>query len=169
MKRFIEGEERSQVRLSDCPAGSTTRDNKTAFPFVGSSVLRFALGLMLAVAVLFGAQAPAWCALASDVVVTTNRSTSASNITAPSFSTTAPGELLLAFVATDASSPGMTVTSMTGAGLTWVLVRRTNAQLGSAEIWRAFAPGQLSGVTARANLSQSVAASITVVAFIGAD
>ena len=53
----------------------------------------------------------------------------------------------------------MTVTGVTGAGLTWTLVRRTNAQLGTAEVWRAFAPTKLSAVTVRANLSQSVPAS----------
>jgi hypothetical protein len=63
----------------------------------------------------------------------------------------------------------MTVTNVTGASLTWVLVRRTNAQLGTAEVWRAFAPTTLSNVTVSANLSQSVAASITIVSFTGVD
>ena len=139
------------------------------FAFVGRGVLRSAIGWILGAVLLLFAAAPAWCALATDVIVSTNRSTSGSSINSPSFSTTSVGELLLAFVATDAKSPGIRVTSMSGAGLTWVLVRRTNAQLGTAEIWRAFAPAKLSGVSIRANLSQSVAASITVVTFTGAD
>lgn len=139
------------------------------FAFAGRSGVRSVIGWFLGAALTLFAVAPAWCAIATDVIVSTNRSTSASNITSPSLSTTSAGELLLAFVATDAKSPGMTVTSMSGAGLTWALVRRTNVQLGTAEIWRAFAPAKLSGITVQANLSQSVPASITVVALTGAD
>ena len=38
-----------------------------------------------------------------------------------------------------------------------------------AELWRAFAPTSLSGVTVTATLSQSVVSSITVMSFIGVD
>ena len=107
--------------------------------------------------------------LTIDRTATTNRSGTGANITSPAFSTTAANELLLAFVSADANSGTTTVTSVTGAGLTWSLVQRTNAQLGTAEIWRAFAPATLSNVTVRANLSQSVSASITVVTFRGVD
>jgi hypothetical protein len=124
---------------------------------------------VLGVLLVLAGHGSAWGALATDAVVSTNRSTSASSITSPSFSTGSGGQLLLAFVATDAKSPQMTVSSVTGAGLTWVLVRRTNAQLGTAEVWRAFAAAPLSRVTVRANLSQNVAASLTVVSFTGAD
>jgi len=48
-------------------------------------------------------------------------------------------------------------------------VKRTNTQLGTAEIWRAFSPTTLSGASVRATLSQSVGASITVVTFSGVD
>jgi len=130
---------------------------------------RFAIGCILGIVLTFFVAARAWCTIATDVTVSTNRSGSGSNITSPSFSTTSTNELLLAFIATDAKSSGITVTSVTGASLTWALVRRTNVQLGTAEIWRAFAPARLSRVTVRANLSQSVAASITVVSFTGID
>jgi len=123
---------------------------------------------LLPVAIVF-ASTPAWCAIATDVTVFTNRSNPGSNITSPSFSTKSAAELLLVFVAADAKSPGMSVTNVTGASLTWAVVRRTNVQLGTAEIWCAFAPTKLSNVTVRANLSQSVAASITVVSFTGVD
>jgi len=63
----------------------------------------------------------------------------------------------------------MTVSGVTGGGLTWVLVKRTNAQPGDAEIWRAFAPAVLNNATVTANLSQNVVSSITVVTFTGAD
>ena len=108
-------------------------------------------------------------AIATDVIVSTDRSTSSTNITSPSFATSMANELLLAFIATDATSAGVTVTSVTGGGLTWVLVRRTNVQLGTADIWRALAPNTLSNVTVSATTSQSVAASITVVSFTGVD
>jgi hypothetical protein len=58
---------------------------------------------------------------------------------------------------------------VTGGGLTWTLVRRTNAQRGDAEIWRAFAPAVLTGATVTATVSKSVAGSITVMAFKGVD
>src|SRR5262249_49429672 len=115
--------------------------------------IRVSLLALLPIAIVI-ATPPAWCAIVTDVTVFTNRSNSGSNITSPSFSTNSAAELLLAFVASDAKSPGMSVTNVTGAGLTWALVRRTNVQLGTAEIWRAFAPTKLSNVTVRANLSQ---------------
>jgi hypothetical protein len=127
--------------------------------------LKRVLGLLL----ILAAATPAWGAVAVDQVKSTNRSTSGTSITSPSFSTTAANELLLAFISTDAKSPGITVTGVTGAGLTWALVQRTNAQLGTSEIWRAFAPTALTNATATATTSQSVAASITVVTFTGAD
>jgi len=105
--------------------------------------------------------------LAIDKTISTDSSKQATSITSPTFSTTSANELLLAFVATDATSSGVTVTGVTGASLTWSLVKRTNAQLGTAEIWRAFAPTTLSSVSVKASLSQSVAASITVVTFAG--
>ena len=105
--------------------------------------------------------------LAIDKTVSTDRSSAGTSITSPTFSTSSTNELLLAFIATDANSAGITVTGVTGASLTWSLVKRTNAQLGTAEIWRAFAPTTLSSVSVKATLSQSVAASITVVTFTG--
>ncbi|MFZ3211357.1 MAG: carboxypeptidase regulatory-like domain-containing protein [Terriglobales bacterium] len=108
--------------------------------------------------------------LALDKSVSTDRSTSSSTIVSPAFTTTAGNELLLAFIATDGKTgAAMTVTSVTGAGLTWSLVKRANAQAGTAEIWRAFAAAPLGNVTITANLAQSVAASITVVTFTGVD
>jgi hypothetical protein len=107
--------------------------------------------------------------LAIDKTVSTDRSSKGTSIASPAFSTVAANELLLAFVATDANSSGITVSGVTGAGLTWSLVKRTNTQLGTAEIWRAFAPTTLASATVTATLSQSVAASITVVTFTGAD
>ena len=96
-------------------------------------------------------------------------SSSATASTAP-FSTSVANELLLAYIATDYSSGANTsVTSVTGAGLNWVRVVRTNTQGGTSEIWRALATSALSNVTVSATLSQSVASSITVTSFKGVD
>ena len=94
----------------------------------------------------------------------------ASTITSPAFTTTSANELLLAFVATDyLTGANTTVTGVSGGGLTWALVVRSNAQSGSSEIWRAFATAPLSNVTVTATLSQSVISSITVMSFSGVD
>jgi hypothetical protein len=96
-------------------------------------------------------------------------SASATTSTAP-FSTSAANELLLAYIATDYSSGANTsVTGVTGAGLNWVRVVRTNTQGGTSEIWRALATSALTNVTVSATLSQSVASSITVTSFKGVD
>jgi len=112
----------------------------------------------------------ATAALATDVIVPVDAGIGATSITTPAFSTHQPNELLLAFIATDGKTTGaMSVTSVTGGGLTWTLVRRTNVQLGTSEVWRAFVPSSLTGVAVRAALAQSVASSMTVVSFTGAD
>jgi len=120
--------------------------------------------------------APAYAqteSLSIDVKVSNDKSTASATNTTPAFSTSAGKELLLAFVSSDAASsrgaPNTTVTGITGGGLTWQLVQRTNAQLGTAEIWRAFAKNQLSNASVKVTLSRSVASSVTVVSFLGAD
>jgi hypothetical protein len=110
-------------------------------------------------------------AVVLDVTAKINQGTPSATVVTPSFSTTAPYELLLAFVAADHYSSGTntTVTKVTGAGLGWTLVKRTNAQAGTAEIWRAFASMPLSQVNVAATLSQSVTSSMTVMTFKGID
>ncbi len=108
--------------------------------------------------------------IAVDATVTVGRSTRSTTITSPSFSTTAANELLLAFVAVDnVNANATTVTGITTTGLTWTLVRRTNTQRGGAEIWRAFVTTPRTNMTARATISQSVAAAITVMGFKNVD
>jgi hypothetical protein len=107
--------------------------------------------------------------LAIDQTVFTDRGTAAITIASPSLTTTKPNELLLAFVATDATGSGMTVSSVAGGSLTWTLVKRTNTQFGTSEIWRAFSATTLGGASVTATLSKSVAASITVITFSGVD
>src|SRR5205085_3976257 len=69
--------------------------------------------------------------------------------------TAAANDLLLAFVSADGpGNQGQTAT-VSGAGLTWTLVRRTNAQPGSAEVWQAVAPTQLVNASVQSVLGQS--------------
>ncbi|MBV9998837.1 MAG: hypothetical protein JO015_06955, partial [Verrucomicrobia bacterium] len=123
---------------------------------------------LLGCALLVLAADSGWGAIAIDATISRDQSTA--SITTPAFSTTSSNELLLAFVSTDyLSGANTTVTGVSGGGLTWALVRRTNVQSGSSEIWRAFAPAPLSNATVTAALSQSVSASLTVMSFTGVD
>ena len=63
-------------------------------------------------------------------------------VTTSAFSTTAAGETLVAFVGSDGpSGSGRQSVTVSGGGLTWTLVKRSNGQSGDAEIWAAQAPG----------------------------
>jgi hypothetical protein len=105
-----------------------------------------------------------------DAVVWTDEPAARPAISSPAFTTTASNELLLAFIATDYNVGANTaVTSVTGAGLTWVLVARTNLQAGTSEIWRAFAAAPLKGAVVTASLSQPVSSMMTVVTFSNVD
>ncbi|HMF96645.1 MAG TPA: LamG-like jellyroll fold domain-containing protein [Vicinamibacterales bacterium] len=112
----------------------------------------------------------AHAAVAIDVNISADRTSAATTVTSPAFSTAAPNELLLAFIATDAAD-GTTaaVTGVAGAGVTWSLVVRSNVQAGTSEIWRAFAPAILTGVSVTATVSQPTVSSITVMSFTGVD
>jgi hypothetical protein len=89
----------------------------------------------------------------------------------PPFSTPAAGDLLVAFVSYDGSANSPQTAIVSGAGLTWTLLKRSNAQAGTAEIWSARAVGTLSGaiVTAQpGSTSNSYHGSLTVIAFANA-
>lgn len=66
-------------------------------------------------------------------------------VTTSAFTTTGP-RLLIALTSADGPAAKQT-TTVTGAGLTWTLVRRANAKGGAAEIWTAYATGPLTGAT----------------------
>jgi len=87
----------------------------------------------------------------------------------PKFSTTKP-DLLVAFVSYDGPSNGQQIATVFGAGLNWVLVERSNFQLGDAEIWAATSSDPLSGVTvmAQPGVGTSYHGSLTVIAFSNA-
>ncbi len=109
-------------------------------------------------------------ALTIDASVFTHVSTASATFASPSFSTTAPNELLLAFISAG-STTATTVSGITGGGLTWTFVQRRNSSGGTAEIWKAFATSTLSNVTVTATLAGAVTRTglIQVVSFKNAD
>jgi hypothetical protein len=109
-------------------------------------------------------------AISIDANVSVNQGSANTRAVSPAFSTAAGNELILAFISTDwLSGSNTTVIGVSGGGLTWALAVRSNTQRGTSEIWRAFAPAALSGVTVTATLSQSVASSMTVMSYAGVD
>jgi len=139
---------------------------------VRARISRACLSLSAATLIWLAAAGSASAAgLSVDGSVKTHQSSASSSITSGAFSTTSGNDLLVAFIASDgpAASGGQTISSVTGAGRTWKLAVRTNAQAGTAEIWTAVAPGPLSGVTVTATRSSGAyGGSIDVVAFSGA-
>lgn len=84
------------------------------------------------------------------------------------FSTTQAGDLLVAFVSADGASGGHESATVTGGSLTWSLVRRTNTQPGTAEVWQAKAGNALSAATFKSTLNPGgYGQSFTIVAFAG--
>jgi len=85
------------------------------------------------------------------------------------FTTAGPGELLVAFVSSDGPSNQTQSATVSGAGLSWSLVKRTTTQHGTAEIWRATATNALSNASITSTLARTnYRQSLTVVAFSGA-
>lgn len=81
-------------------------------------------------------------------------------------STTAGGDLLVAFVAGDAPTSGGQTAAVSGGGLTWTLAGRENTQLGDAEVWTARATGVLNNIPVTAQETiRNWDETITVVAF----
>ena len=175
------------VTLSGAPSATTTADASGNYSFSGLANATYAItpsktgytftpanqSVTINSANLSGVNFTAntqTTSLAVDVKVWQDNSQGSYRVVSPKFSTGSGNELLLAFVSTDYSAGANTiVTNISGGGLTWALVVRTNVQYGTSEIWRAFAPARLSSVSVTATLSQSVAASMTIMSFTGAD
>src|SRR3989441_6224674 len=86
--------------------------------------------------------------------------------TTQTFSTSAAPETLVAFASSDGPQSGGQALTVTGAGLTWSLMKRVNTELGTSEIWRASAPVVLSNVTVSSTQAfGGVNQSLTVVTF----
>jgi len=103
-----------------------------------------------------------------DVVVSADQASSRA-LRMARFSTATTNELLLAFVSAGDVSAGNTVTAVTGAGLTWTLVRRTNAQRGTSEVWRAFAATRLNNVLVTVQIAQPSPVTATLVSLSRVD
>jgi Bacterial Ig domain/Lysyl oxidase len=92
-------------------------------------------------------------------------------VTTPAFHTAAAGETLLAFAGSDGpDAAGAQHVTVSGAGLTWTLVRRANGQAGDAEIWQATAPAVLTSATVTATPAvPGYDMDLTVIAMEGTD
>jgi Bacterial Ig domain/Lysyl oxidase len=88
----------------------------------------------------------------------------------PAFSTTVPGELLVAFVAYDGPAGSPQTATVSGAGLVWTLLKRSNFQSGTAEIWAAKSIDPLTNVTvmSQPGAGTNYNGSLTVIAFTNA-
>jgi hypothetical protein len=80
---------------------------------------------------------------------------------------------VVAFVTADAKLAPAANTSVvsvtnTGVALTWTRAVQSNVQRGTAEVWWAFTTPAHASMTVRANLSDTIPASMTVMAFTGA-
>jgi len=90
-------------------------------------------------------------------------------VTTSSFHTAAAGETLFAFVSSDGpSASGSQTATVSGSGLTWTLIKRSNAQPGDAEVWEAVAPSVLTSATVTSKLAKTgYAESLDVIAMEG--
>ena len=104
-----------------------------------------------------------------DTQVSGDSQSAASSIVSPAISTNSGNELLLAFVSTDALSSKMTVTGVTGGGLTWSLVFVRTRNLVPRRYGEHSRVAPLTNATVTASLSQKVLASISVISFSGVD
>ena len=105
-----------------------------------------------------------------DVTIWSDKSRLSSSLVSPAFSTQQGNELLLAYISTNNATTGVeTVSGVSGGGLVWTLVKRSNTMGGTAEIWRAFAPQPLQQVTVTAMLSVQMRGMIAVMSFAGVD
>jgi hypothetical protein len=91
-------------------------------------------------------------------------------MTAPVVTTSQDGELLVAFVSYDGPSGSPQTATVTSSGLTWALVKRSNHQSGTAEIWMTYASDapETVSVTAQPGVGTIYHGSLTVIAFTNA-
>ena len=88
-------------------------------------------------------------------------------LASPALSTPTAGDVVLAFVAVDGPNAAAAQSAtVTGAGLAWTLVKRSNSQAGTSEIWSAKAVGTLTHQTVTATpLRAGFDGSLTVIAY----
>jgi hypothetical protein len=92
---------------------------------------------------------------------------SSGTLTSPSLTTSTANDLIVAFVSSDGpAGSGQQTFTVTGAGLTWTLAKRSNGQSGDSEIWWARASGTLTSQTITATPSHGgFQGSLVVIAF----
>ena len=122
------------------------------------------LSALTALKSVTASQAPTVLTIAIDATVFRDTQ---DTMTTPAFSTTTTSDLLVAFVAYDGPArPTSQTATVTGAGLTWTLVKRSNAQWGTSEIWSAKATTKLTNVTVKSQPAVTgFHGSLTVIAF----
>jgi hypothetical protein len=90
-------------------------------------------------------------------------------LTAPRLSTSTPRTVLLALVSYDGLYSADQAATVSGGGLAWHLVKRSNSQPGGAEIWAATVHHRLDGLRVRARPADSgFAGMLSVLALRGA-
>jgi hypothetical protein len=91
-------------------------------------------------------------------------------MTTPAFATSQNRELLVAFVSYDGPSSAPQTATVSGSGLTWTLVKRSNHQAGTAEIWMAYASDapETVSVASQSGVGKTYHGSLTVIAFTNA-
>lgn len=106
----------------------------------------------------------------ADKVVSANMAGALPALTSPPLTTSSGNELVLAIVSADGPATGaQSISTVAGGGLTWSLAARENAELGTAEVWQAFAGAPLVNASVVATLaSAGYGGSITVATFTGA-
>jgi hypothetical protein len=96
----------------------------------------------------------------------TTTSGQALNSATAKVSTTASGDLLVAFVASDSPYNAGNTSTVSGGGLTWTLIGRENKNLGDAEVWTARATGVLRNAAITAKVTKAgYDETITVIAY----
>jgi outer membrane protein assembly factor BamB len=136
------------------------------FRRLGGALLAATVTASVSVSLLSVRPAAAAASFGVDKTASVNASGAA---TISGFSTVQAGELLVAFVSSDGPAGGHQTATVSGGSLSWTLVRRTNAQPGTAEVWQAVATTALSGATFKSVLSTGgYGQSLTIVAFTGA-
>jgi hypothetical protein len=91
-------------------------------------------------------------------------------LVAPLLATPSAGDLIVAFVSHGGPNvPSAQSSTVTGGGLAWTLVKRSNTQAGVSEIWEAKASGKLTGAVVVATpLVNGYSGMLTVVAYANA-
>jgi hypothetical protein len=108
---------------------------------------------------------PMTCFVLQTQVTVHNKNT----VTTPSFRTAVAGEKLFAFVSADGpTGAGTQSATVTGGGVTWTLVKRSNGQPGDSEVWTANAPNVVTNATVTSTLARNgYSQSLTVIAMEG--